>query len=124
MSILVDTSVWVDHFKYGNDLLAKLLRSGLVVCHPYIVLELACGTPPDRSEILQRLGDLNAVPVATSDELLTFIQRHKIYGRGCSMVDMALLAATLMKPGTSLWTLDKRLLSLAEEFNCAYHSVQ
>ena len=124
MSILVDTSVWVDHFKYGNDLLATLLRSGLVVCHPYVILELACGTPPDRSEVLKRLGDLGTVPVATNDELLTFIHGHKIYGQGCGMVDTALLAATLMKPGTSLWTLDKRLLSLAEEFNCAYHPVQ
>jgi len=124
MSILVDTSVWVDYFKYGNDLLARLLRSGLVICHPYIIIELACGTPPDRSEILKRLGDLNIIPVVTSDELLTFIHRHKIYGQGCGMVDTALLAATLMKPGTSLWTLDKRRLSLAEEFNCAYHSVQ
>ncbi len=43
--ILVDTSVWVSHFREGNAGLATLLTNGEVVCHPFIIGELACGNP-------------------------------------------------------------------------------
>jgi predicted nucleic acid-binding protein len=120
MQVLVDTAVWVDHFRHGNDHLARLLQAGLVVCHVYVVIELACGTPPDRREILERLDDLPRTPLVTYEELLGFIQSGKVYGRGCGMVDIALLAATKMQPQTLLWTLDKRLDNLAQEHGCAY----
>ena len=120
MMVLVDSSVWVDHFRNGNSHLQALLSSGQVLCHPYVILELACGTPPHRREVLEHLGNLPCATVATHTELLTFIQAHKIYGRGCGMVDVALLAGTILSPAVRLWTADKRLHALAAEFNCAF----
>ncbi len=120
MSVLVDSSIWVDHFRYGNEHLVTLLHAGLVACHPFVILELACGTPPDRQEILDYLSDLQTIPVLTHDELLHFIHSHKIFGRGCGMVDVALLAAVMVAPGTRLWTADKRLHTVAERLGCAY----
>lgn len=120
MQVLVDRGVWVDHFLHGNDHLVRLLLTGLVVCHPYVILELACGMPPNRREILELLADLQRVPLVTYEEMLTFIQRDKVFGRGCGMVDIALLAAAKMHSQTHLWTMDKRLNDLAQEFGCAY----
>jgi len=120
MMVLVDSSIWVDHLKFGNSHLVELLHAGRVACHPYIILELACGTPPDRQEILEYLGDLHSIPPATHSELLHFINSHQLFGRGCGMVDIALLAATLITPATRLWTADRRLNALAREFGCVY----
>ena len=33
--VLVDTSVWVSHLRYGNCHLEKLLNNEEVMCHPY-----------------------------------------------------------------------------------------
>lgn len=120
MFVLVDSSVWVAHFKQRNPRLVMLLEAGLVIFHPYVVLELACGTPPKRREIITMLGDLEAAPVATCEELLHFIDIRQLQGRGCGMVDVALLASALIREGTLLWTLDKRLHVLATELKCAY----
>src|SRR5690606_11638887 len=57
-SVLVDTSVWVDHFRQRNAALVSLLELDLVLVHPLIVGEIACGTPPRRKETLSNLGTL------------------------------------------------------------------
>lgn len=121
MSVLVDTSVWVDHFRNGNGVLSALLELDAVLVHPYVLAELACGTPPaPRRRTLADLGRLRQSARASHDELLEFIDREKLYGLGCGMVDIALLAATLITPGARLWTLDKRLAALADRFDVAY----
>jgi hypothetical protein len=120
MNVLVDTSVWVGHFKQRNERLVALLEAGLVVCHPYVVVEVACGTPPRRSEIIDMLGELESVHVATPDELLALLQRRALFGRGCGFVDVSLLASTLLSDQTLLWTLDKRLETVAAELGRAY----
>lgn len=114
--VLVDSSVWVSHFRTGNDRLVSLLETGTVVCHPYVLLEIACGTPPNRNERIELLQLLEQLPVATEEELLGFINRNRLHGRGCGMVDLALLASVKMSPGVVLWTLDKRLDTIANEF--------
>jgi predicted nucleic acid-binding protein len=119
MFVLVDSSVWVAHFKHRNQRLVKLLEAGLVISHPYVILELACGTPPNRREIIAMLGELESAPVATYEELLHFITLRQLQGRGCGMVDLALLAAVLIRENTLLWTLDKRLRILASDLKCA-----
>jgi len=118
--VLVDTSVWVGHFKQRNEQLVALLQAGLVSCHPYVVVEVACGTPPHRREVIDMLGELDRAPVATSEELLALLQRRGLYGRGCGFVDVSLLAATLLSADTLLWTLDKSLQAVADELGRAY----
>ena len=122
MNILVDTSVWVGHFKQRNDRLAALLEEGRVVCHPYVITEVACGTPPNRRAIIAMLADLERTPLATPDEMLELIERRSLYGRGCGFVDMSLLASALLSDQTLIWTLDKRLESLAAALNRAYRA--
>ncbi|QDQ27494.1 VapC toxin family PIN domain ribonuclease [Chitinimonas arctica] len=114
--VLVDTSVWVDHFRLRNDILANLLELDLVMAHPLIVGEVACGTPPNRTQVVSDLAGLQQTHLASIREVVDFIERERLFGLGCGLVDMMLLASTLMTPGVKLWTLDKRLKALAERF--------
>ncbi len=120
MNVLVDTSVWVAHFKQRDEQLVALLEDGCVVTHPHVIVELACGTPPNRREVLALLGALDRTPVAQPGELLALIERRALYGRGCGLVDLSLLASALLAPPTRLWTLDRRLASLAGELGLAF----
>ncbi|MEO5658468.1 MAG: PIN domain-containing protein [Polaromonas sp.] len=120
MNVLVDTSVWVGHFKQRNERLVALLEDGMVVCHPYVVVEVASGTPPARRAIIAMLAELDSTPVATPGELLVLLERRNLYGRGCGFVDISLLASALLGEQTRVWTLDKRLNLLATELNRAY----
>lgn len=121
MAILVDTSVWVDHFKNKNDELIQLLIGDLVLIHPMILAEIACGTPPAPRQ--QTLGDLGLLPQshqANIAEVMAFIENEKLYGLGCGLVDITLLASTMITPGAMLWTMDKRLEMLAKRHNVSY----
>lgn len=120
MSVLVDTSVWVDHFRRRNATLIELIRSDMALTHPMVVLELACGTPPQRAQTLADLDLLQSVRQASLSEVRAFVEREELFGLGCGLVDMMLLTSTLMTPGAQLWTLDLRLASLAERFGIAY----
>ncbi len=110
--MLVDTSVWVAHLRHEHVGLAALLRAGTVLCHPFIIGELACGTLPRRREILALLATLPAVAVADHEEVLGFVERAHLMGRGVGWVDMHLLCSTLLAR-TALWTLDQRLAGAA-----------
>ncbi len=119
--VLADTSVWVAHFRRANALLLSLLAMDQVLCHPLIVLELACGTPPAPRE--RTIGDLKKLQqaiVATTDETLTLIERERFHDSGCGAIDMALLASVLLTPDTLLWTLDKKLGALAARMGVAF----
>jgi predicted nucleic acid-binding protein len=119
--VLVDTSVWVDHFRNRNENLVSLLTLDLALSHPLIVTELACGTPPaPRSRTLTDIATLPQARQATLDEVRSFIEREKLYGLGCGVVDLALLASTLLTPGSRLWSLDRRLVELAQRFDVAF----
>ena len=106
--ILVDTSVWVDHFSRRNDALADLLGDSQVLCHPFIVGELACGNLKRRSEILGMMRNLPETPLVEHHEVLAMIERHRLAGSGIGWIDAHLLASTLLA-GTYLWTLDRPL---------------
>lgn len=121
MNVLVDTSVWVDYFKKGNKTLIELMSIDVAMTHPMVLVELACGTPPaPRQQTLNDIGVLRHCQQATLTEVITFIETEKLYGLGCGLVDMSLLASTLLTPNTQLWTLDKRLLQLALRYQIAY----
>ncbi len=120
MKVLVDSSVWVGHFKQRNEHLVALLEADLVICHPFVVAEVACGTPPNRKAIIQTLSELSTAPVATQDELLELLDARQLYGRGCGFVDLSLLASALLAENTFIWSLDKRLDALANEVGRAF----
>jgi predicted nucleic acid-binding protein len=56
MNVLVDTSVWVAHFRNANATLVDLAGRDGVLGHALVLAEIACGTPPAPRE--QTLGDL------------------------------------------------------------------
>lgn len=121
MSVLVDTSVWVGHFRHRNDALVRLMEADQVLIHPMIVAELACGTPPaPRAQTLGDLGLLQPARQATLAEVIALIERERLYGLGCGLVDITLLASTLITPGARLWTLDQRLGKLSARFGVGY----
>ncbi len=80
--ILVDTSVWVEHLRAGNSTLAALLEQNYVVIHPWIVGELACGNLKNRSQLLRLWQSLDSIPGTNDEEVLYFIEQHKLMGRG------------------------------------------
>jgi predicted nucleic acid-binding protein len=117
--ILVDTSVWVDHLRARDELLAGLLETGRVLAHPFVTGEIALGSLHQRELVLSALQDLPQASVATDHEVLHFIDQHALSGRGIGYVDVHLLAAVRLMPGTVLWTRDKRLLGVANELGLA-----
>lgn len=119
--VLVDTSVWVDHFRRRNDDLVNLLTLDLALTHPMIVTELACGTPPvPRARTLGDIATLQQARQAKLNEVRELIEREQLFGLGCGLVDLALLTSALLTPGCQLWTQDKRLMQLATRFGIAY----
>ena len=119
--ILVDTSVWVDHLRRGDPGLVDLLERSLVIMHPFVVGEIACGSLHNREANLELLQDLPAAAVAEGDEILRFIERHVLHGKGIGYVDVHLLASVALTEGAKVWTRDKKLRLVAQMMGCAYH---
>ena len=119
--VIVDTSIWVTHLRQGNQQLEELLLGAEVVCHPFIVGELACGSIKNRKEVLSLLRSLPMVSAVNLDELLYFIEQNKLMGTGICFVDSHLLASAQLSK-IPLWTSDKRLKSSAVILNLAYNS--
>ena len=105
--ILVDTSVWIEHFRAGNAL-GEVLSGGLVLTHPFVVGELACGNLRNRVRIL---ADMDALPLAvsaTDEEVRRLVEDRKLWGRGIGWIDAHLLASAALT-NCGLWTLDRPL---------------
>lgn len=113
--ILVDTSVWIDHLRRGDDALVRRLDDGEVLMHPFVLGELACGNLRHRDEVLALLRDLPQATVADDEEVLYFIDRHMLMGRGIGYVDAHLLASASLSDPAGLWTRDQRLQSVAKD---------
>lgn len=116
--ILVDTSPWVDHLRRGNRRLAALLNNAEVLCHRFVIGELALGSLVNRAAILDYLTNLPAVPVAEHDEVLALVERRELMGTGIGWIDAHLLASSLLA-GVPLWTLDKPLAKQAQRLGVA-----
>jgi predicted nucleic acid-binding protein len=100
--ILVDTSVWVDHLRRRDARLAALLESASVLVHPFILGEIARGSLANRKTVLELLQDLPMAAAADADEVLGFIERHKLHGKGIGYVDVHLLASVVLTEGAKL----------------------
>lgn len=117
--ILVDTSVWIDHLRKNNRHLQLLLVDGEVECHPLVIGELVCGNLRNRKEIIGLLQALPMTPEIDFEEYLYFVEEHKLFGRGIGYIDIHLIASAKLSQ-TRLWTLDKRLKTIAVEFGISY----
>jgi len=119
--VLADTSVWVAHFRKPNPALQTLLSADQVLCHPMVLVEIACGTPPaPRQRTLSDLRQLRFATVANTDETLALIEREQLQDSGCGAVDLLLLGSVMLTPDAVLWTLDKNLAALAARFEISF----
>ena len=117
--VLVDTSVWIAYLRDGNVRLETLLNNGDVVCHPFIVGELACGNLKNRSEILSLL---RALPMAThveDEEVMQFIENYTLMGKGLGYIDVHLIASAVLTK-VPLWTFDKNLDKISSKLSLEY----
>jgi predicted nucleic acid-binding protein len=116
--ILVDTSVWVDHLRRTEPLLVERLRNDEVSCHPFVIGELACGRLRRRDEVLRLLGTLPVAPAVAHDEVLGFVERHRLAGSGIGWIDAHLLASAALGR-LRVWTQDRRLRIAARRLGLA-----
>jgi len=117
--VLADTSIWVDHLRKGNADLSILLSDGHVVCHPFIVGELACGNLKNRTQILQLMTELPIADTADHSEVLELVERRNLMGKGIGWIDAHLLASSLLS-GVLLWSRDKALTDCAAVLGCRF----
>lgn len=117
--ILVDISVWVDHLRNGNNQLINLLNDGDVLCHHFIVGELACGNIKNRKEILSLMRSLPVAIQASHQEILKFIEIKKMMGKGIGYIDVHLIASAFLS-NSALWSLDKKLNEISMELKVGY----
>jgi len=117
--VLVDTSIWVSHLRYGDAHLESLLKNVQVVGHPFIVGELACGKLRNRKEILSLLQALPSAPIVAQEELLYFIEQKSLVGIGIGFVDAHLLASAQLF-NVPLWTSDRPLKEAAARLKLAH----
>lgn len=113
--ILVDTSIWIDHLRHGNDELVELLETNNILAHPFITGELACGSLKNHDRLIAHLQRLPQAVVASDPEVLAFIKVHRLMGRGVGYVDAHLLASVHLSAGARLWTRDRKLAGIAAE---------
>ena len=112
--VLVDTSVWIAHFRHREPALSDLLVEGEVLVHPFVTGELACANMKNRAAILSDLRALPAAVAASDPEVLHFIEDRRLWGRGLGWVDVHLLASALLSH-SRLWSIDKPLGAAANE---------
>ena len=117
--VLVDTSIWIAHLREGNIHLSHLLNESKVVCHPFIIGELACGNLRNRNEILSLLKLLPPAENVEPDEILGFIENYKLMGEGLGFTDINLLASAMLA-SIPLWTFDKKLNCLSSRLKINY----
>nr|WP_210290092.1 type II toxin-antitoxin system VapC family toxin [Rhizobium skierniewicense] len=118
---MVDTSIWIDHFRHHDDELRKIIEADNLLCHPAIIGELGLGSLRNRNDVITFLAAQQEVLVATHDEVMVMIDRHSLFSMGIGYTDANLLASTLIDTRAVLWTRDKRLAAAAQKAGAALY---
>jgi predicted nucleic acid-binding protein len=118
--ILVDTSIWIDHLRSGDENLVRLLDIGAVLAHPWVIGEMALGNLDHRGEVIGLLQGLPQATVAGDDEVMVLIEQEGLAGAGIGYVDAHLLAATRLTADATLWTTDTRLSEVTARLGLAF----
>jgi predicted nucleic acid-binding protein len=119
--ILVDTSIWIDHFRYGDADLEKIITDDRLLCHPFIIGELALGSLRQREAVIAFLAAQRETVIATHAEVMMTIDRHSIFSMGIGYTDAHLLTSILLDRRACLWTRDKRLAAAAQKVGAALY---
>ena len=114
MNVLVDASVWIDHLHRSDPRLVALLQASEVVMHSAVLGELACGTLPNRLELIWLWSALPSATEVSPAEALRLIEEKRLWGKGLGWTDVLLIGSTLLSPAR-LWTRDRPLMRPAKE---------
>ena len=115
MRVLVDTNIWIDHLRKTEPVLVDLLERDQVCIHQSVITELALGNLKNRSFFLKMLERLMIVRNVDDQGVRHLVEERRLWGRGLSAVEAALLASVVVTPGVSLWTRDKCLRQAARD---------
>ena len=118
--IVLDTSIWADHFRSTVGGVVELIQSQQIIQHPFVTGELSLGNPADRRTMVAMLDAFPQAPIQSHADLMTFVERRALGGTGIGFVDANLLASAVAVPGGKVWTKDKRLFAQAERLGLAY----
>ncbi len=113
--IIVDTNIWVTHFRSPIPALFKMLDDEYVYCHPFVLGELVSGSIANREGIIAELGEIFEPPVGRTEEFLAFVETRKLFSRGIGFVDCHLLLSAVLSGDSKIWTNDKRLKAVSIE---------
>lgn len=119
--ILVDSSIWIDHFRERVVELERIIDDGLLLCHEAVIGELALGSLRDRTSVIALLSRQRQAPVASHYEIMTMIERHRLFSMGIGYTDAQLVASVLLDQRSALWTGDKRLQAAAQKAGAALY---
>lgn len=106
--ILIDTSVWIGHFRSNNPDVQKRLLGFEIVTHPFVIGELAVGALHPRSDVLRMMQGLPQLTKAHDPEVLAMVEARRLSGLGIGYTDAHLIASLLLSPDAVLWTFDRR----------------
>ncbi len=120
--ILVDTSIWVRHFRQGTGVLLQALEDGLVLAHDFVIGELVLGALNPREKVIGELNQLPKLMRADNAEVLTLIEAAGLSGSGIGYIDAHLLASLRLHPKSALWTGDLRLIAAAKRCGIAVYA--
>jgi predicted nucleic acid-binding protein len=121
VSVLVDTSVWIDHFRHADRELQSRLERGQVWTHAVVIGELAAGQLRERAAVLRHLLRLPRADDIDLEEGLHLVEAHDLAGRGLSWSDVQLLAAAKIG-GVRLWTRDRALAQAAQHLGLGFEA--
>ena len=121
--IVVDTSVWIHHFRHTDVRLVSALEEEEVLVHPFVIGELACGNLHARGDVIELLSRLPQAPKATDEEVLGFIESRSLSARGIGLIDVHLLASTVLHGSARLWTHDRPLATVAKRLRLLYRAI-
>jgi predicted nucleic acid-binding protein len=115
--VLADTSIWADHIRKDDDVMARMLELGAILLHPLVLGEIAMGSLKDRERLLFRMSKLPQAQRARDEDVMGLIERERLFSSGMNYIDAHLLASALITPEARLWTRDKRLREAAERLD-------
>ncbi len=117
--VIVDTCVWIRHFRERNPLLAAMLEDGEVWSHPIVVGELSMGTLKNRGQTITDLTNLKRPPIASASETHKMVESRKLWGLGIQWNDAQILASSLISH-VPIWTFDLRLNDIAKGMGLSF----
>ena len=118
--IVVDTSVWIDHFRDRSTPIPTLAERRSILLHSSVMGELLLGGLSRNDALARDLRRLPAAPLASPAEVAALIEWARLAGTGIGYVDAHLLASARSVPEGRLLTSDVRLHAQAERLRVAF----